>query len=61
MQNFTKKYIEDTYGVALPAGLSNLTPSVAMVIRADHKRMIERVRKILEAGGEPTELDLRRD
>lgn len=61
MQKFTRKYIEDKYSVALPAGLGNLSPSTAMIIRADQIRMIKRVRKILEAGGEPTAEDLRRE
>lgn len=61
MQKYTKKYIEDKYNVALPAGLQNLSRCSVIAIKADQERMIERVRKILQAGGEPTEQDLSRE
>jgi hypothetical protein len=55
-----KRYIERKYGCGLPAGLGNLSFSSREAIKAEQKRMIEKIRTKLKKGQEITKEDLDR-
>jgi hypothetical protein len=60
MNMLSKRAIENRYGVAIPAGLGNLSYPNQAAIRSEHDRMIEKIRAKLKAGEEIVPEDLRR-
>ena len=55
---FCDAAIEQRFGIALPAGLKNLSTSTRLQIKADHKRVLDNIRMKLKAGQEIQAADL---
>ena len=59
MSKLTDAQLKDRYNINLAAGLGSLSESSREQIKFQQRKRLERVRKIVEAGKEPTADDLR--